>query len=116
MREEKKEKKVSEIFLKTVNSFYKESATIFKECDEILDNYKKGKDITDDLNAFKLRRPSIFALIDGIFHKEVDLEDKLDRAGIEEEKREKMREFKNRFAGLSDEIDLFVLAELGIGI
>jgi len=107
---------VAEVFLKTVDSFYKESATIFKECDEILENYRKGKDITDDLREFKLRQPSIFALIDGIFHKEVDLEDKLDRAGIEEEKREKIREFKKRFAGLSDEIDLFVLAELGIAI
>lgn len=112
MPEEEKVKEVSRIFLKTLDDFYKESDAIFNECDAILTNYKKGKDITDDLSAFKAKRPAIFALIDDIYHKEVDLEEKLDIAGTREELRGKIREFKDRFADLADEIDLFVLAEL----
>ncbi len=112
MPEEEKVKEVSRIFLKTLDEFYKESDAIFNECDEILANYKKGGNITDDLSAFKAKRPAIFALIDDIYHKEVDLEEKLDIAGTREELRGKIREFKDRFADLADEIDLFVLAEL----
>jgi hypothetical protein len=112
MPEEEKVKEVSKIFLKTLDDFYKESDAIFNECNEILTNYKKGGDITDDLSAFKAKRQGIFALIDDIFHKEADLEEKLDIAGTGEETRDKIREFKDRFADLADEIDLFVLVEL----
>jgi hypothetical protein len=112
MTEEEKVKEVSKVFLKTLDEFYTESDAIFKECDEILTNSAKGKDITDDLSAFKARRPGIFTLIDDIYHKEADLEDKLDIAGTGKETRDKIREFKNRFADLADGIDLFVLAEL----
>ncbi|MEA2075313.1 MAG: hypothetical protein U9O85_06220 [Euryarchaeota archaeon] len=113
MTEEEKVKEASRIFLKTLDEFYKESGAIFNECDEILANYKKGGNITDDLSAFKAKRPGIFALIDDVYHKEADLEEKLDIAGTGEEIRDKIREFKDRFADLADEIDLFVLAELG---
>lgn len=112
MTEEEKVKEASKVFLKTLDSFYTESDAIFKECDAILANYKKGGNITDDLSAFKAKQPGIFALIDDIYHKEVDLEEKLDIARTAEEIRDKIREFKDRFADLADEIDLFVLAEL----
>ena len=112
MPEEEKVKEVSRIFLKTLDEFYKESDAIFNECDAILANYKKGGNITDVLSAFKAKRPGIFTLIDDIYHKEADLEEKLDIAGTEEEIRDKIREFKDRFTDLADEIDLFVLAEL----
>jgi hypothetical protein len=113
--EEEKEEKVPEALLKTVSDFYKESDTVFKEFDAIRDNYLKGKDIMEDLKGFRSKRPGIFGLIYDIFHKVVELEDKLDRAGIEKEKKDKIREFKERFSDLADEIDLLVLGELGLG-
>ncbi len=54
-------------------------------------------------------------LIDSIFHKEVELEHKLDMMGVEKEKRDKILEFKERFSDLADEIDILVLGELGLG-
>ena len=112
---EEKEEKVPEAFLKIVNDFYKERDTIFKEFDAIRDNYLKGNDIMEDLKVFRSKRPGIFTLIDGIFHKEVELEYKLDKTGVEKEKRDKLREFKERFSDLADEIDILVLGELGLG-
>jgi len=53
-------------------------------------------------------------LIDDIFHKEVDLKDKLDKAEIGKEKRAKIQEFKTRFADIADEINLYVIRELGV--
>lgn len=115
MVEEKEEVEVSEAFLKTIDTFYKESDAIFKEFDAIRAKYSKGKNIMDSLREFRLKRASIFTLIDDIFHKEVELEDKLDRADIGKEKRKKIQEFKNRFADLAEEIDLYVLKEIGVG-
>ena len=121
MTEEEKEKekeekeKVPEALLKKVNEFYKESDAVFKEFDAIRDNYLKGRDVMEDLKKFRSKRPGIFLLIDDIFHKEVELEDKLDKAGMEKEKRDKILEFKERFSDLADEIDLLVLGELGVG-
>ena len=109
------EKDVSAVFLKTVDEFCKESDAIFDEFDEIHDVYKKGEDIMDALREFQLKRASIFLLIDAIFHKEVELADKLERAELAEKKLEKMREFKKRFADLADDIDLYILKEIGVG-
>jgi hypothetical protein len=113
--EEEKEEKVPEALLKTVSDFYKESDMVFEEFDAIRDNYLKGKDIMEDLKAFRSKRPGFFGLIYDIFHKVVELEDKLDRAGIEKEEKDKILEFKERFSDLADEIDLLVLGELGLG-
>ena len=115
MAEETEEREVSEVFLKTIDTFYQESDSIFKEFDTIRARYVKGEDVTDALREFRLERPSIFTLIDAIFHKEVEFEDKLDRADIGKEKREKIQEFKTRFADLAEEIDLYVLKEIGVG-
>lgn len=115
MTEEKEEKEVSAIFLKTVDDFYKESDAIFEDFDEIHGKYRKGEDIMDALQDFRLKRASIFLLIDAIFHKAVELEDKLENAGIAKEKTDKLQEFKNRFADLADDIDLFVMQEIGVG-
>lgn len=109
------EREVSEIFLKTVDEFYKESVAVFDEFDAIHDAYKKGEDIMGALREFQLNRASIFCLIDAIFHKTVEFEDKLERAGLAKEKLEKIREFKKRFADLADDIDLYVLKEIGVG-
>ncbi|RJS69385.1 hypothetical protein CW713_11600 [Methanophagales archaeon] len=114
-KEEEKGEKVPLAFLKIVNDFYKESDTVFKEFDTIRDHYSKGADIMEDLKGFRNKRPGIFGLIYDIFHKEVELEDKLERAGIEKEKRDKIFEFKERFSDLADEIDILVLGELGLG-
>jgi hypothetical protein len=115
MTEETNEIEVSGVFLKTVDTFYKESDTIFEEFDAIRENYLKGENIMDELHEFKLKRASIFTLIDAIFHKEVDLADKLDKADIAKEKRDKIEEFKSRFADIADEINLYVIRELGVG-
>jgi hypothetical protein len=115
MTEEREEKEVSAVFLKTVDEFCKDSDAIFKEFDVIRESYVKGEDIMDALRDFRLARASIFLLIDAIFHKEVELEHKLNKAEIAEEKREKILEFKNRFADLAESIDLFVMQEIGVG-
>lgn len=115
MTEEKEEKDVSAVFLKTVDEFCKDSDTIFKEFDVIRESYVKGEDIMGALREFRLKRASIFLLIDAIFHKAVELEYKLDKAGVGKEKRDKILDFKGRFADLADEIDLFVLKEIGVG-
>jgi hypothetical protein len=109
------EKEVSDIFLKTVDEFYKESDVIFDEFDAILESYKKGGDITGALREFQLNRASIFSLIDAFFHKTVEFEDKLEKAGLAKKKVERIREFKKRFADLADEIDLYVIKEIGVG-
>lgn len=114
MTEETNEKEVSETFLKTVDNFYKESDTIFEEFDAIRENYLKGENIMDELREFRLKKASIFTLIDDIFHKEVDLADKLDKAEIGKEKRDKIQEFKTRFGDIADEINLYVIRELGV--
>jgi hypothetical protein len=108
------EKEVSEVFLKTLDSFYKESEAIFKEFDAILARHKRGEDIMDALHEFRIRRSSIFCFIDAIFHKKVEFEDKLAKAEIGKEKQAKLREFKDRFADLAEDIDLFVLKEIGV--
>jgi hypothetical protein len=109
------EREVSKTFLKAVNDFYIESETIFQEFDEMRAKYLKGEDVREDLKQFRSKRLGIFMIIDDIFHKEVDLEDKLNRAHVGKEERDKMLEFKNRFADLADELDLLILTELGLG-
>lgn len=115
MTEEREEKEVSRVFLRTVDDFYKESDSIFADFDLIRERYLNGEDIMDALQEFRLKRASIFLLIDAIFHKVVDLEDRFERAVVAKEKRDKLQEFKNRFADLADEIDLFVMEEIGVG-
>ncbi len=115
MTEEKEEKEVSAVFLKNVDEFYKDSDTIFKAFDVIRESHVKGEDIMGALREFRLKRASIFLLIDAIFHKEVELEHKLDKAEVAKEKRDRILEFKNRFADLADDIDLFVMKEIGVG-
>lgn len=110
------EEKVPRTLLKAMDEFYKDSDAVFEEFDEILAMYSKGEDIRDDLKEFRSKKPAIFTLIYDIFHKEVELEDKLDKAGIEQEKRDKIAEFKNRFSDLADEIDLLILEELGLNM
>ena len=51
-------------------------------------------------------------VIDDIFHKAVEVEDKLDQERVKEEEREVMREFKDRFSDLAEAIELLVLEEL----
>lgn len=110
------EEKVPRTLLKAMDEFYRDSEAVFEEFDEILATYSKGEDIRDDLKEFRSKKPGIFTLIYDIFHKEVELEDKLDKAGIEQEKRDKIAEFKNRFSDLADEMDLLILEELGLNM
>ena len=104
--------KVPRTFLKALADFYREREIVFKEFDEIQDKYSKGEDIVEDLKRFKSKRPGIFVVIDDIFHKEVEVEDKLDRERVKEEERGVIQEFKDRFSDLAEEIDLLVLEEL----
>lgn len=113
--EKEEEEKVPRTLLKAVDDFYKEREAVFREFDEIQEKHLKGEEISGELKRFRSRRVGIFTLIYDIFHKEVDLEEKLDNAGTAEEKRAKIAEFKDRFAVLADEIDLLVLEELGLG-
>ena len=110
------EEKVPRTLLKAMDGFYKDREAVFEEFDKILATYSKGEDIREDLKEFRSKKPAIFTLIYDIFHKEVELEDKLDKAGIEQEKRDKIAEFKNRFSDLADEMDLLILEELGLNM
>ncbi|HID19993.1 MAG TPA: hypothetical protein EYP28_03510 [Methanophagales archaeon] len=109
------EEKIPRTFLKALDEFYRNSDVVFKEFDEIQGRYSKGEDIIADLKEFRSKRPGIFMVINNIFHKEVELEDKLERGKIGKEERDKIQEFKDRFSDLADEIDLLVLGELGLG-
>jgi hypothetical protein len=104
--------KVPRTFLKALADFYREREMVFKEFDEIQDKYSKGEDIIEDLKRFKSKRPGIFVVIDDIFHKAVEVEHKLDQERVKEEERVVIREFKDRFSDLAEEIDLLVLEEL----
>ncbi|KAF5433175.1 hypothetical protein C5S39_02000 [Candidatus Methanophagaceae archaeon] len=112
--EEEEEKKVSGGFLGTVDDFYRESDQIFEEFDAILSKHSNGEDIMADLKGVRSKRPRIFGLIDSIYHKEAELEDKLVRGKVKQEQREKMLEFKARFSALDEDIDLLVIEEIGL--
>ena len=109
---EESEEKIPRAFIMRVDDFNRESEAIFSEFEAIKEKYKRGEDVMADLKRFRSKRPGIFTLIDDLYHKEVEFEDKLERAQIDEDKRQKMLEFKQRFAELADEIDLLVLGEL----
>ncbi len=113
MSEEEEGPFISRVFLKTLDEFLAESDAIFNEWGAILAKYKQDKDVMGDLGEFRARRTRIFVLIDDIYHKEVDLTDKLDAAGVGQDIRDKISEFKDRFAELADEVDMFVLTEIG---
>ena len=115
MNEEESEEKIPRAFMMRVDDFNRESEAIFNEFEAIKEKYERGEDVMNDLKQFRSKRPGIFALIDDLYHKEVEFEDKLERAQIDEDKKQKMFEFKQRFAELADEIDLLVLGELGLG-
>ena len=110
------EEKVPRTLLKAMDGFYKDREAVFEEFDKILATYSKGEDIREDLKEFRSKKPAIFTLIYDIFHKEVELEDKLNKTRVEQEKRDKIAEFKNRFSDLADEMDLLILEELGLNM
>ena len=114
VEEEEKERYISKAFLGTLNEFVRDRDAITAEWNAILARYKQGEDIMDDFRAIQVRKPSIFMLIDDIYHKEVELEEKLEVAQVSDETRTQLQAFKERFAELADEIDLFVLAEIGL--
>jgi len=111
---EEEEKKVSGLFLGTVDDFYRGSDQLFEEFDAILSKHSTGEDIMADLKAVRTKNPRIFGLIDSIYHKEAELEDKLDSGKVKQEQREKMLEFKERFSALEEDIDLLVIEEIGV--
>jgi len=114
VEEEEKERFISKAFLGTLDEFVRDRDAITAEWNAILARYKQGEDIMDDFRAIQVRKPSIFMLIDDIYHKEVELEEKLEVAQVSDETRAQLQAFKERFAELADEIDLFVLAEIGL--
>ena len=112
--EEEEEEQVPRTLLKAIDDFYRGRDAVFDEFDGILAMYSKGEDIRDDLKEFRSKKPGIFTLIYDIFHKEVELEHKFSKTGVEQGKRDKIAEFKNRFSDLADEMDLLILEELGL--
>ncbi|GEM_PF-628681 len=114
VEEEEKERFISKAFLGTLDEFVRDRDAITAEWNAILARYKQGEDVMDDFRAIQVRKPSIFMLIDDIYHKEVELEEKLEVAQVSDETRTQLQAFKERFAELADEIDLFVLAEIGL--
>jgi len=99
-------------FRYAVDEFYKNAIEIFAYFDKVLEHFREGKDIQEDLRKFRSERPSMFSLIYDIFHKQAEVEDKIKKINLEKEKIEKLNEFKERFKELADEIDIFVLSEI----
>ncbi|HDS45903.1 MAG TPA: hypothetical protein ENN68_07430 [Methanomicrobia archaeon] len=111
---EEKERFISKAFLGTLDEFVRDRDAITAEWNEILARYKQGEDVMEDFRAIQIKKPSIFMLIDDIYHKEIELEEKLKVAQVSDEIRSQLQAFKEQFAELADEIDLFVLAEIGL--
>ncbi len=112
---EEAEEEIPRAFITRVDDFNKDIEEIYREFEAIKAKYERGEDITADLKRFRSKRPGIFALIDDLYHKEVDVADKIERAHVDPDKIKKLYEFKEQFAELADEIDLIVLDELGLG-
>jgi len=110
-KEAKKEEegKVPEGFAEAVNEFYESADIIFKCFDEIYSDYLRGKDVREDLKEFRNKKARIFDLINDIFHREEQVKKSLDKANIEEEKKDKIVKFTQRYSDLSDDIKVVYL-------
>jgi len=100
----KQEEEVPKGFIEAVNEFYDSSDIIFKCFDEIYRDYLHGKDIIEDLKEFRNKKARIFDLINDVFLREERVKKWLDNANIEDEKKDKIFEFAQRYSDLEDDI------------
>lgn len=104
------EEEVLERFVETVNEFCESADIILKCFDDIYSDYLQGKDIRASLKGFGVAKPLANLLIKDTFLGD-KFEERLDKAGIEKEKRDKISLFKNRFSDLAEEIGFVDLEE-----
>jgi len=125
MTEEEKEVKKEEApegFADAVNDFYESSDIIFKCFEGIYSDYLQGKDIREKLKGFRRTKPRIYWLLAWVYFSEKEVENWLDKAGIEKKKRDKIFLFGHHFSDLASEIssvdseETYGLVNFGVGI
>ena len=98
--EREKEEEVPEGFLEAVSKFCDAYDFIFKRFDEIYMDYLRGEDIRKQLRNFEKTAGIIFPLIRDLFLREEEVKKWLAKEHVEEEKIQKIMEFKSRYSGL----------------
>ena len=111
--EGREEEEVPEGFLEAVNKFCDAYDFLFKRFDEIYMDYLRGEDIRKQLRNFEKTAGIIFPLISDLFSREEKVKKWLAKEHVEEEKIQKIMEFKSRYSGLEDEIIAFTWESLG---
>ena len=106
--EGREEEEVPEGFLEAVNKFCDAYDFIFKRFDEIYMDYLRGEDVRKQLRNFGKTAGIIFPLIRDLFLREEKVKKWLAKEHVEEEKIQKIMEFKSRYSGLEDEIRAFI--------
>ena len=111
--EGREEEEVPEGFLEAVNKFCDAYDFIFKRFDEIYMDYLRGEDIRKQLRNFEKIAGVIFPLIRDLFSREEKVKKWLAKEHVEEEKIQKIMEFKRRYPGLESEIEAFIWESYG---
>jgi len=111
--EREEEEEVPEGFLEAVNKFCDAYDFIFKRFDEIYMDYLRGEDIRKQLRNFEKTAGIIFPLISDLFSREEKVKKWLAKKDVDEDKIQKIMEFKRRYLGLEDEIIAFTWELLG---
>jgi len=111
--EGREEEEVPEGFLEAVNKFCDAYDFIFRRFDEIYMDYLRGEDVRKQLRNFEKTAGIIFPLISDLFSREEKVKKWLAKEHVEEEKIQKIMEFKRRYSGLEDEIIAFTWESLG---
>ena len=111
--EGREEEEVPEGFLEAVNKFCDAYDFIFRRFDEIYMDYLRGEDVRKQLRNFEKTAGIIFPLISDLFSREEEVKKWLAKEHVEEEKIQKIMEFKSRYSGLEDEIIAFTWESLG---
>ena len=105
---EEKTEEVPEAFITDVNWFYGASETVFKYFDEIYNNYIRGNDVQENLKTF-LERNQLFDFFKIVFLQEKTFKEWIGKAEIQEEKRNKIFEFRDRYSALNTDLTLLIL-------
>lgn len=99
---------VPEAFISDVNRFYEASDTFFAYFDEIYNSYIKGNDIQEILKTF-FDRNGLFNFFKYLFFQEKDFREWIAKAEIQDEKKDKIFKFRDRYLALHTELALLLL-------
>jgi hypothetical protein len=110
---EEKTEEVPEAFISDVNRFCGTSDTVFVYFNEIYHDYVKGMDIQENLKTF-LERTEFSNFFKVVFLQGKTFKEWIDKAKIQEEKRDKMFDFRDRYSDFTDLTLLLLKNVLGI--